>query len=143
MNYGLYYACFVSDCYHPPIVSSMNTQSIKKKSNNFSISIRQSVKQPSIMDYVILFVFILLLLHCRVVGLIVNYVNIQLESIILSLLLLLIMLVVLILLYIWRILFRFFLQSLQILLRQQKWQYMILFPFWFDLLQIERILCLN
>ena len=49
MNYGLYYACFVSDCYHPPIVSSMNTQSIKKKSNNFSISIRQSVKQPSIM----------------------------------------------------------------------------------------------
>ena len=143
MNYGLYYACFVSDCYHPPIVSSMNTQSIKKKSSNFSISIRQSVKQPSIMDYVILFVFILLLLHCRVVGLIVNYVNIQLESIILSLLLLLIMLVVLILLYIWRILFRFFLQSLQILLRQQKWQYMILFPFWFDLLQIERILCLN
>ena len=143
MNYGLYYACFVSDCYHPPIVSSMNTQSIKKKSNNFSISIRQSVKQPSIMDYVILFVFILLLLHCRVVGLIVNYVNIQLESIILSLLLLLIMLVVLILLYIWRILFRFFLQFLQILLRQQKWQYMILFPFWFVLLQIERILCLN
>ena len=120
MNYGLYYACFVSDCYHPPIVSSMNTQSIKKKSSNFSISIRQSVKQPSIMDYVILYVFILLLLHCRVVGLIVNYVYIHLASIILSLLLLLIMLVVLILLYIWRILFRFFLQSLQILLRQQK-----------------------
>ena len=143
MNYGLYYACFVSDCYHPPIVSSMNTQSIKKKSSNFSISIRQSMKQPSIMDYVILYVFFLVLFHCRVVVLIVNYVNIQLESIILSLLLQLIMLVVQILLYIWRILFQFSLQFLQILLRQQKWQFMIISPFSFVLLQIERILCLN
>lgn len=60
MNYGLYYACFVSGNTRPSIVSSMNPQAVKQEGSNFyTLSLRHSRKQSSNVDYVVLCVSVL------------------------------------------------------------------------------------
>lgn len=60
MNYGLYYACFVSGNTRPSIVSSMNPQAVKRDGSSFyTLSLRHSPKKFSSVDKMVLYVRIL------------------------------------------------------------------------------------